>query len=91
LNDIFYALSDTSRRQILKMLKVMDMTAGGIAEKFNMTKPSISHHLNVLKRANLVTSEKKGQNVIYSLNTTIFQEIVEWFYDFKDRSGKNED
>lgn len=83
LNDTFKALSDPVRRQILKMLREKDMTAGEIAEQFAISKPSISHHLNILKVANLVLSEKKGQNVIYSLNTTIFQEIIEWFLDFK--------
>jgi ArsR family transcriptional regulator len=90
LNDVFYALSDPTRRKILKMLKDADMNAGQIADEFNMSKPSISHHLNSLKHANLVTSEKKGQNVVYSLNSTVFQEIIEWFFDFKDRSDGDE-
>jgi ArsR family transcriptional regulator, arsenate/arsenite/antimonite-responsive transcriptional repressor len=83
LNDTFKALSDPIRRQILKMLRKKDMAAGEIADQFDISKPSISHHLNILKGANLVLSEKKGQNIIYSLNTTIFQEIIEWFLDFK--------
>ncbi len=90
MNDVFYALSDPTRRKILKMLKDADMNAGQIADEFNMSKPSISHHLNSLKHANLVTSEKKGQNVVYSLNSTVFQEIIEWFFDFKDRSDGDE-
>jgi ArsR family transcriptional regulator, arsenate/arsenite/antimonite-responsive transcriptional repressor len=83
LNDTFKALSDPIRRQILIMLREKDMAAGEIADQFDISKPSISHHLNILKGANLVLSEKKGQNIIYSLNTTIFQEIIEWFLDFK--------
>jgi DNA-binding transcriptional ArsR family regulator len=67
------------------MLRDGDMTAGDISDKFHISKPSISHHLNTLKNANLVISEKKGQNIIYSLNTTVFQEIVEWFFDFKQK------
>ncbi|MDP4182483.1 MAG: autorepressor SdpR family transcription factor [Bacillota bacterium] len=90
MNDVFYALSDPTRRKILKMLKDADLNAGEIADKFDMKKPSISHHLNALKHANLVTSEKRGQNVVYSLNTTVFQEIVEWFFDFVDRSDGDE-
>ena len=86
MNDAFQALSDPTRRKILKMLKEKDMFAGEIAEKFNISKPSISHHLNTLKHANLVLSEKQGQNVLYSLNITVFQEVIEWFYDFKQRS-----
>lgn len=92
LNDAFNALSDPTRRKILKMLRERDMSAGEIAEQFNISKPSISHHLNALKQANLVLSEKVGQNIIYSLNVTIFQEVIEWFYDFKTKGeNKNED
>lgn len=91
MNDVFYALSDPTRRQILKLLKEKDLNAGEIAENFNMSKPSISHHLNALKHANLVTGQKQGQNVVYSLNTTVFQEIIEWFFDFKERGETNED
>ena len=87
MNDVFHALSDPTRRQILKLLKDADMNAGEIAENFNISKPSISHHLNALKHANLVMAEKRGQNIVYSLNTTVFQEIIEWFFDFRDRSS----
>ncbi len=72
------------------MLRDGDMTAGEISEKFNISKPSISHHLNALKNANLILGEKRGQNIIYSLNTTVFQEIMEWFFNFRQRSGENE-
>ncbi len=78
MNELFKALGDPIRRKILEMLREKDMTAGEIAEQFNISKPSISHHLNALKSADLVQSEKKGQNVIYSLNTTVFQESVQW-------------
>ncbi|ULT54458.1 autorepressor SdpR family transcription factor [Neobacillus drentensis] len=90
MNDAFKALSDPSRRKILHLLKKKDLSAGEIAEHFNMTKPSISHHLNLLKQANLVDSEKKGQQVIYSLNTTVFEDVVTWFMDFlrKDEEGE---
>ncbi len=87
---MFSALSDPSRRKILKLLKGGDLNAGEIADNFNMTKPSISHHLNILKHAGLVISEKQGQNVLYSLNTTVFQGILEWFYDFKERDVQDE-
>jgi ArsR family transcriptional regulator len=85
LNTIFQALSDPTRRKILFMLREAVLTAGEIAEAFPISKPSISHHLNVLKQAGLVLNEKKGQNIIYSLNTTIFQEIIQWFYEFKQK------
>lgn len=90
MNDAFKALSDPSRRKILHLLKKQDLSAGEIADQFNMTKPSISHHLNLLKQANLVDAEKKGQQVIYSLNTSVFEDVVTWFMDFltKEEEGK---
>ena len=83
MNILFKALNDHTRREILEMLKEGDMNAGNIADKFNMTKPSISHHLDLLKQANLVVSVKKGQFVEYSLNMTVMDEIMAWFVQFK--------
>jgi DNA-binding transcriptional ArsR family regulator len=83
MNDAFKALSDPTRRKILELLSEKDMSAGEIADCFNITKPSISHHLNILKNADLVLAERKGQNTIYSLNTTVFQDLIKWFFDFK--------
>ncbi|HHW68693.1 MAG: hypothetical protein PWP07_2414 [Epulopiscium sp.] len=85
MDSIFKALSDKNRRKILKLLREKDMTAGEIAEKFDISKPSLSHHLNILKQAELVQTERQGQNIIYSLNTTAFQELIGWIYDFKDK------
>ncbi|MGL4798720.1 MAG: autorepressor SdpR family transcription factor [Cellulosilyticaceae bacterium] len=85
MTPIFKALSDPSRRQILHLLKNGDMSAGEIAEHFNMAKPSISHHLSILKQADLVISEKQGQNIIYSLNLTTFQDAVTFFFDFLNK------
>lgn len=87
LNLAFKALSDATRRQILNMLQKGDLSAGDIADQFNITKPSISHHLSILKQANLVQDIRKGQNIYYSLNTTVFQELIGWFYEILD-SGK---
>lgn len=84
MNKVFKALSDPTRRMILEYLKVSDMTAGEIADKFNISKPSISHHLNALKNAELIRGEKDGQNIIYSLNTTVVQEVMKWFIDFRE-------
>lgn len=81
LNLVFKALSDATRREILHILQQGDLSAGEIAEHFAMTRPSISHHLNILKQAHLVQDLRKGQNIIYSLNTTVFQEVIGWFYD----------
>lgn len=88
LNLVFKALSDTTRREILRLLQDGDLTAGEIAEHFSMSKPSISHHLSMLKQANLVQDVRKGQNILYSLNTTVFQELLGWFYDMVKSSEK---
>ncbi|MDZ5253545.1 autorepressor SdpR family transcription factor [Clostridium sp. LIBA-8841] len=81
MNKVFKALSDETRREILKLLNKRDMSAGEIAENFHMSKPSISKHLDILREAKLITSEKKGQFVIYSLNTSIIQEVLSGFLD----------
>jgi len=60
------------------------MTAGEIADFFNISKPSISHHLNLLKQAHLVIDERQGQNIVYSLNTTVFQELLGFFLNLVD-------
>ncbi len=91
LNMPFKALSDPTRRKIIQMLRDKDMTAGEISEHFDMTKPSISHHLNILKQAQLVMDERKGQNIYYSLNTTVFQEVVNWFFNMTDKKGGSDD
>jgi len=83
MNTIFKALNDPTRREILELLKEKDMSAGEISEKFDISKPSISHHLDILKRADLVSSVKKGQFIYYSINVTILDEILKWFIQFK--------
>jgi len=83
MNNLFKALNDSTRREILELLKKGDLTAGDIADKFNITKPSISHHLDLLKQAGLVHATKKGQFILYSLNTTVMDEIVKWLMSFK--------
>lgn len=85
MNDIFKALNDETRRQILTMLRKRDMSAGEIADKFNISKPSISHHLEILKRAGLVSSEKQGQFIIYSVNTTIIDDLLQWVLTLKKK------
>jgi ArsR family transcriptional regulator, arsenate/arsenite/antimonite-responsive transcriptional repressor len=83
LNNLFKALNDVTRREILEMLKNGDMTAGDIADNFDMSKPSISHHLDLLRQADLVFSVKKGQFVHYSLNMTVMDEVFAWFIQFR--------
>ncbi len=88
--EAFKALADPTRRHILELLRTKDLTAGEIAEHFDMTKPSLSHHLSTLKTAGLVDAERDGQNIIYSLNTSVLQDLMSWFYTFTDRSETND-
>jgi DNA-binding transcriptional ArsR family regulator len=73
---VFKALADPTRRDILRMLRRKGLTAGEIAEAFPMTKGSLSHHFNILKEADLVRCERRGQFLIYSLNTTVVEDVM---------------
>jgi len=88
MKSIFKALNDNTRREILDYLRDKDLTAGEIAEKFNISKPSISHHLDILKRADLVSSIKKGQYVFYSINTTVLDDIMNWMINLKSKENE---
>lgn len=88
MNILFKALGDPTRRQIIELLRKKDMTAGEIADHFNMSKPSISHHLDLLRQADVVQSVKEGQFITYSLNTTVFDEMVKWVIDVSDKKNK---
>ena len=83
MNTLFKALNDSTRRQILELLKEKDLTAGEIADHFNISKPSISHHLDLLKQADLVTNIRQGQFIYYSLNMSVFEEVIQWLMQFK--------
>lgn len=83
--DGFKALSDPTRRRILELLGEGDLTAGEIGTHFDMTKATLSHHLDVLREAGLVSSERHGRNIVYSLETTVLQDIIAWFYDITDK------
>ena len=85
MNTLFKALNDPIRREILELLKEKDMSAGDIADHFKIGKPTISHHLDLLRQAELVTSEKQGQFIIYSINTTVLDEILQWIYQIKSK------
>lgn len=80
-DEIFKALSDSVRRKILELLGEGDMTAGELCSHFNITAPSVSRHLSVLKASGLVSSHRSGQNIIYSLDTSAIKEIMRWLYD----------
>jgi DNA-binding transcriptional ArsR family regulator len=79
--EVFKALADPTRRRILKMLKRRSRAAGELAEAFPLTKGSLSHHFNVLKAAELVRSERRGQQIIYSLNTSVFEDVAATLFD----------
>lgn len=79
----FKALADPVRRKILQLLKAGQMSAGEIASHFDMTQATISYHLNVLKKADLISEEKEKNYIYYSLNTSIIEEIMTWFVDLK--------
>lgn len=85
MNTVFKALNDPTRRRILELLQERDMTVGEIIEHFHISGPSISHHLDLLKQAQLVTSQKEGQYIYYSLNTTVVDEIMKWFLQFRTK------
>jgi len=80
-NKAFKALSDPTRREILALLRGREMTAGDLAERFDMAKPSMSHHFAVLKEAELITSRRDGQQIWYGLNTTVVQDLIAWAMD----------
>lgn len=89
--EAFRALTDPTRRRILELLRSADLTAGELADHFDMTKPSISHHLNTLKAAGLVDAEREGQSIVYSLNTSVLQDLMSWFYTFTNRSDSDDE
>lgn len=89
MNSLFKALDDPTRRRILEMLKESDLTAGEIAAAFDIAKPSISYHLDLLRQGGLVISIKKGQYVYYSLNTTVLEDSLNWMFNLIKRD-KNE-
>jgi ArsR family transcriptional regulator len=92
-NAVFKALSDPSRREILRLLSAGELTAGELASSFDMTKPSMSHHFAVLKEADLIRSRREGQQIYYSLNTTVLEDVLTRLWDhlgIKNSKGNSE-
>ena len=83
MNLLFKALNDPTRRAILDLLREGPLTAGDIAERFNLSKPTISHHLDLLRQAEVVTSHKQGLYITYSLTTTVLDDLLGWLLRFK--------
>ncbi|NOJ97739.1 ArsR family transcriptional regulator [Corallococcus sp. CA049B] len=89
--EVFKAISDPTRRKVLKLLQGGSKSAGELAEAFDITKGSLSHHFNVLKAADLVRCERRGQQIVYSLNTTVFEDVAAVLLDlFKVEKGNGE-
>src|SRR5438876_2580499 len=87
MNEAFKALADPTRREILRLLRRGERTAGELAEQFDMAKPSMSHHFAVLKQADLITSRRDGQQIYYALNTTVVEDLLAAVWDlFPGRS-----
>jgi DNA-binding transcriptional ArsR family regulator len=89
MGDAFKALSDPTRRKILELLQEKSLNAGEIADYFHITKLSISHHLTILKNSGLIVDERHGQNIVYSLDMSVFQDMMKWFMNFTSM-GENE-
>src|SRR3954471_4841880 len=81
MNEAFKALADPTRRQILTLLRGGEKTAGELAQHFDMSKPSVSHHFSVLKAADLVSTRREGQQIYYALNTTVVQDFLSMLWD----------
>ncbi len=90
-NSVFKALADPTRREILRLLRRKEMSAGDLAERFDMTKPTVSHHFAVLKEADLIVSRREGQQIIYSLNTTVAQDLLAWLWELLGKENSREE
>jgi ArsR family transcriptional regulator len=88
MHRIFQALDDPTRRRILELLKKQDLSAGEIASEFEISKPSISHHLDILKQAGLVIAIRQGQFQVYSLNLSVMDEAIAWLIELNKKKKK---
>lgn len=84
VHGVMRALSDSTRREILELLKVRPMTAGEITSHFSVSAPAISKHLNVLKEAELVRCRREGNCLIYELCASVLEEVIAWLLELKE-------
>lgn len=89
MNDAFKALADPTRREILRLLRKGPMTAGDLADRFDISKPSMSHHFSVLQAADLVAANRDGRQIVYTLNTTVVQDLLTAMFDLFPTSRNN--
>lgn len=87
-NSAFKAIADPARREILRLLRNGEMTAGDLAQQFDMSKPTMSHHFSVLAEADLITRRREGQTIWYGLNTTVLQDVLSWMMDLAGADTK---
>ena len=87
--ETFKALSDPQRREILTLLKGGKLSAGEIAARFPVTGATISYHLSVLKRAELVFESREKNFIYYQLNTSVLEEVLLWLSDLRGETGKD--
>jgi ArsR family transcriptional regulator len=90
LTAAFKAIADPTRREILHLLRKEEMTAGDLAGRFDMSKPTMSHHFSVLKEAGLITSRREGQTIWYALNTTVLEDVLAWTMGMARGAGRDE-
>jgi ArsR family transcriptional regulator, arsenate/arsenite/antimonite-responsive transcriptional repressor len=88
MSPAFKALADPTRREILRLLGSGEKTAGQLSERFDMSKPSMSHHFSVLRDAGLILSRREGTKIYYSLNSTVVEDVLTWVVDLVDRGRK---
>jgi ArsR family transcriptional regulator len=89
LNQTLKAISDPIRRAILESLRQQDLTAGAIADQFDLTPATVSYHLKLLRQASLISQTKDKNFVIYSLNTSVFEELLTWIYELGGDTNEN--
>lgn len=82
LDKLFQALADPTRRKIVQLLKKQDQTPSDLLQKIKISQPTLSHHLDILKRANLIDGVREGQYIRYSLNMSVFQMSVDYLMKF---------
>ena len=82
IQKVLEAISDPTRRKILDLLKKSDLTAGELGTHFDISGPSMSHHLNKLKAADLVQTNRQGQSIVYSINTSVFEDTAQFVVEF---------
>lgn len=87
-NNAFKAIADPARREILRLLRAGEMTAGDLAGHFDMSKPTMSHHFSVLSEADLITRRREGQTIWYGLNTSVLEDVLAWVMDLTDPDTK---